>query len=65
MHPPASLLLKKGDQMKYTNVPLPTPITAKIDRIIANETNDYRSRPDFILHHIRIALDKMGGENEE
>ena len=45
--------------MKYTNVPLPTPVVQRIDAIISNECNGYRSRPDFILHHIRMALDRM------
>ncbi|MBW3015519.1 ribbon-helix-helix domain-containing protein [Candidatus Woesearchaeota archaeon] len=48
--------------MKYTNVPLPTPVIARIDEIISNHKHGYRSRPDFILHHIRIALDKLKGE---
>lgn len=53
--------------MKYVNVPLPQPIIEKIDAIIADESTDYRSRPDFILHHIRIALDRRseGGIDEE
>ena len=50
--------------MKYVNVPLPSPIIQKIDRIVGDEETDYRSRPDFILHHIRIALEKISGENE-
>lgn len=45
--------------MKYTNVPLPSPVVQKIDQFISNENNGFRSRPDFILHHIRIALDKL------
>lgn len=44
--------------MRYTNVPLPTPVVQKIDQIISNEANGFRSRPDFILHHVRIALEK-------
>ncbi|MBW3003150.1 ribbon-helix-helix domain-containing protein [Candidatus Woesearchaeota archaeon] len=49
--------------MRYTNVPLPTPVVQKIDRFIAEEKNGFRSRPDFILHHIRIALDKLEETN--
>ena len=44
--------------MKYTNVPLPTPIIKRIDSIISKVGSDYRSRPDYILHHIRNALQK-------
>ena len=48
--------------MKYTNVPLPTPIIRKIDTIIAKASSDYRSRPDFILHHIRNAIANHFGD---
>jgi len=51
--------------MKYTNVPLPTPIIKKIDALISKESSDFRSRPDFILHHIRNALSKLGDESEK
>ncbi len=42
--------------MKYVNVPLPKPIIDLVDKIISDESKGFRSRPDFILHHIRIAL---------
>lgn len=45
--------------MKYTNVPLPAPVVSAIDSIVAEESRGYRSRPDFILHHIRIALENI------
>ena len=50
--------------MKYVNVPLPSPIIEKIDKIINHESSDYRSRPDFILHHIRVAIKDMDDKNE-
>ncbi len=50
--------------MRYVNVPLPKPIIKKIDKIVADQENDFRSRPDFILHHIRIALQNRVGQNQ-
>jgi Arc/MetJ-type ribon-helix-helix transcriptional regulator len=44
--------------MLYVNVPLPKPLVDKIDEIIADESNSFRSRPDFILQHIRDVVDK-------
>ena len=35
----------------------------KIDAIIAEASSDYRSRPDFILHHIRNAIQKYAESN--
>ncbi len=49
--------------MRYVNVPLPKPIIDMIDKIIADKTRGFRSRPDFILHHIRNALQKEAGQN--
>ena len=44
--------------MRYINVPLPKPFIDKMDRIIADTSNDYRSRPDFILHNLRPIVEK-------
>ncbi|MBS3112884.1 hypothetical protein J4418_02290 [Candidatus Woesearchaeota archaeon] len=44
--------------MLYVNVPLPKPLVDKIDEIVADESNSFRSRPDFILQHIRDVVDK-------
>jgi metal-responsive CopG/Arc/MetJ family transcriptional regulator len=48
--------------MKYTNVPLPTPVVDEIDNIVSEETRGFRSRPDFILHHIRIVIENIKKE---
>ena len=48
----------QGEDMLYVNVPLPKPLVDKIDEIISNQENSFRSRPDFILQHIRDVVDK-------
>lgn len=49
--------------MLYTNVPLPKPLVDRIDKVVSDPNNSYRSRPDFILHHIRMVLTRI--ENEK
>lgn len=44
--------------MIYTNVPLPKPFVDKIDQIIAEKGSSYRSRPEYILTHLRQVIER-------
>lgn len=44
--------------MIYTNVPLPKPFVDKIDQIIADQGSGYRSRPEYILTHLRQIIER-------
>lgn len=44
--------------MIYTNVPLPKPFVDKIDQIIAEHGSSYRSRPEYILTHLRQVIER-------